>query len=149
MSRTFLVVMPDAEAKHLAGVGNPGLPTPETRCVHAIRNWLTGLENRRAHSVTVMQVSRDLRAILDLAPQAARPVRGPYTALGRGAPLAGRVQYVGAGIVRMDERALSALAGLRLDEDFHVHFTDAGPFLTVSGSSYPVREEQRESGPAP
>lgn len=149
MMRTFLVVVPDAEAKHLAGVGSPGLSTAEARCVHAIRNWLTGLEKRRAHSVMVEQVSGDLRAILDLVPQADRPVRGPFTVLGRGVPLPGRVQYLGEGTVRLDEHALSALTSLQPDEDFRVHVTDAGPFLTVSDASYPVREEQPVPGPDP
>lgn len=141
MNRTFSVVMPDAEAKHLAGIGNPWPLTPEARCVHAIRGWLTGLENVRAHSVAIRQVSRDLRSILDLVPQEERPVRGPFTVLGGGTPLPGRVQYMGEGTVRLDDQAVSALACLRPDDDFHIAFTDAGPVMTVSGSTYLVREE--------
>lgn len=137
----FVVEMPDAEAKHLAGIGNPWPSTPEARCVHAIRNWLTGLEKRRAHSVAVRQVSRDLRSILDEVPQQERPMRGPFTVLGHRAPLPGHVAYLGAGTVRLDDRALSALAGLRPDEDFYVIHTDAGPVLRVSDSSYLAREE--------
>lgn len=148
MSRSFVVQMPNAEAKYLAGIGTPRPPTPETRCMDAIRNWLAGLETRWTDSVAVGQVSRELRSIMALFPEVKRPACGPFSGQGGGSPLPGHVDYLGAGIVRLDDRALSALAGLPSGDDFRVTFTDAGPVMTVSGSGYLAREEP-ESGLAP
>jgi hypothetical protein len=58
----------------------------------------------------------------------------------------GRVTYLGAGAVRLDAAALSALAELADGEDFRIAWTGAGPVMTIGTDRYPAREE---ADPAP
>lgn len=147
MHRTYLVQMPRAEARHLAGIGSSWPASPEARCVHAIREWLHGLQRRHSLTVCVTKVVDDLTAILLIVPQTDRPARGPFAAAASGPPLPGHVEYLGAGIVRLDDIAISALAGLAHGEDFRVTMTDAVPVLTVGTDSYPAREEDPDAKP--
>ena len=140
MSRSYLVQMPRAEARHLAGTGDAALPAPEARCIEAIREWLHGLRGRRPATVPVSKVVADLTLILGIVPPAGRPARGPLAA-GHGASPPGQVEYLGSGTVRLDDAAISALAGLREGDDFRVTITDAGPVLTVGGDRYLARPE--------
>lgn len=140
MSRRYLVQMPRAEARHLAGTGDAALPGPETRCIEAIREWLHGLRGRRPATVPVSKIVADLTLILGIVPPARRPVRGPLTAEPGSSP-PGHVQYLGSGTVRLDEAAISALAGLPEGDDFRVTITDAGPVLSVGGDHYLARPE--------
>jgi hypothetical protein len=64
MSRTYLVQMPKAEARYLAGVGVGWPATPDARCVHAIREWLNGIRGRRSRCVPVQKIIEDLEPIL-------------------------------------------------------------------------------------
>jgi hypothetical protein len=144
-SRTYLVHMPKAEARFLAGVGVGWPATPEARCVHAVREWLTGLVRSRAVSVSVRKVADDLGPLLARVPVTERPLSGPFAAPGRRPPLPGRVEYLGAGIVRLDDAALSSLAGLRPGEDFRVTVTDAGAVLEIGADRYEAREEEPDA----
>lgn len=148
-SRTYLVHMPLAEARHLAGTGPPWPPGPKDRVLAAVREWVAGLACRHTATVPVAKVVADLTAILDIAPATAGPVRGPFApAAAGGAPLPGTVAYLGAGTVRLDDTAISALAGLLPGEDFRVCFTNAGPVLTVGTDTYLAREEEPEPKPS-
>lgn len=148
MSVTYLLHMPKAEASHLSGVGPPGLAGPKDRALTAVREWVTGLAGRRTATVAVAKVIADLTAILGIVPAAAVPVCGPFAPPGNGQPpLPGRVAYLGGGTVRLDEDAITALAGLAAGADFRVCFTDAGPVLSVGADTYLAREE--EPGPKP
>lgn len=137
MTRTYLVQLPRAEARHLAGTGKASLPSPEARCVEAVREWLHGLRGRQEATVPVSKVAADLTLILGMVPASSRPARGPFG----GAPLPGRVEYLGCGIVRLDDAAISALAELPDGDDFRVTITDAGPVLAVGADRYLAREE--------
>lgn len=53
----------------------------------------------------------------------------------------GRAEYLGGGLVRLDQEAISTLAGLADGEDFKVSYTGAGPVLTVGADRYLAREE--------
>jgi hypothetical protein len=141
-SRTYTVQMPKAEARFLAGAGLGWPATPEARCVHAVRMWLTGLVRSRAVSVSVRKIAEDLEPLLARVPVTERPLSGPFAALGGRPPLPGRVEYLGACIVRLDDAALSSLAELRPGEDFRVSWTDAGPVLEVGPDRYVAREEE-------
>lgn len=147
MSRTYRVQMPRAEGRYLAGIGADSPATPEARCVHAVREWLNGVKGRRSPQIPVQKIVDDLEAILDLVPMAERPACGPFAARGRIPPLPGRVEYLGSGLVRLDDAAISALAGLRDGEDFRVIATDLGPFLVVGSDCYPAYEEGPEALP--
>jgi hypothetical protein len=70
-------------------------------------------------------------------------VRGPFGPGRAGPPLPGRVDYLGAGIVRLDETAITALASLPPGEDFRTH-TGAGPVLAVGTDTYLAQEEDNE-----
>lgn len=146
MTRTFLVDMPKAEARHLAGSGCGWPATPQDRIVVGLREWLHGLARRASENVPVAKVIDELTPLLELASPAGRPVRGPFVP-GGGPPLPGRVEYLGGGMVRLDETAISALAELGEGEDFRAVMTTAGPVLLVGTDSYLAREE--ELGPAP
>lgn len=148
MSCNYLVHMPTAEAHHLAGIGPPWPARPEVRCVHAIREWLYGLQRRRSPTVPVRKIVTDLTAILSLVPARCSPARGPFVPPANGGPpLPGSVEYLGAGIVRLDETAINALARLPMGDDFRVTFTDAGPLLTIGADHYLVREEHQPLRP--
>jgi hypothetical protein len=148
MRGSYLVHMPTAEAPHLAGIGPPWPASPEVRCVQAIREWLYGLQRRRFLTVPVRKIVTDLTAVLSLVPAACRPARGPFVPPANGGPpLPGSVEYLGAGIVRLDETAMTALAGLPAGDDFRVIFTNAGPLLSVGADHYLVREERQQLGP--
>lgn len=151
MSPTYLVQMPRAEARHLAGITPATWPAlPETRVIHAIREWVTGIARRPTATVPVCKVVADLTAILDTLSATPRPVRGPFATPGnRTPPLAGRVEYLGGGIVRLDQEAITSLAQLPPDQDFHVTCTAAGPVLTVGADTYPAREEEPDIKPPP
>lgn len=138
--RTYLVHLPKAEARFLAGAGVGWPATPEGRCVHAIREWLNGIRGRQAEDVPVQKVLDDLGPILAQVPLAERPAHGPFGFRGN-PPLPGRVEYLGGGTVRLDDAAISALAELCEREDFRVRFTDAGPVLWVGDDQYIAREE--------
>lgn len=136
MNRTYLVHMPRAEARYLAGLG-VGWPTsPEARCVHAMREWLNGIRGRKSRYVPVQKVLDDLDSILGQVPVAERPTHGPFASRGGGAHLRGRVEYLGGGAMRLDDAAISALTELREGEDFRVTITDAGPVLLVGPDRY-------------
>lgn len=142
MTRTYVVQMPKAEARHLAGAG-PGWPaTPEARCVAALREWLAGLSRRRTTTVPVRKVITELTLILSIAPAVRAPARGPFGPRRGGASLPGHVEYLGEGTVRLDETAISSLAALPPGEDFRVSFTGAGPVLEVGTDTYPARVEE-------
>jgi hypothetical protein len=132
----------DAEARYLAGIGPPRSATPEAWCCHQIRQWLAGLQRRRAATVPVAQVTADLAAILDLIPAAHRPVRGPFAPRPNGGPpMPGTVEYTGHGTVRLDRDAVAALAGLPDGDDFKVTFTSAGPVMTVGHDRYLLTDD--------
>lgn len=141
MIRTYVVQMPKAEARYLAGLAVGWPATPEARCVHAVREWLDGLRCRRSGQVPVEKVISDLELILDQVPPAERPVCGPFAAKGGLLP-PGLVKYLGDGAVRLDDAAISTLAGLREGDDFRVTQTDAGPVLSVGNDRYLAREDE-------
>jgi hypothetical protein len=138
----YLVQLPRAEARHLAGVGACGWPaSPEAACLHAVRVWLAGLKGRACVTVPVTCVVADLELILARVPEARVPCRGPFhSRQGVGAP-PGRVEYLGGGVVRLDEDAVATLAGLGADEDFRVVASDGGPVLVIGKDRYLAREE--------
>ena len=140
--RTYLVHMPLAEARHLAGTSPAWPAVPESRLAAALREWLAGISRRRTASIPVRTVVADLTAFLETIPLPHRPLRGPFGPGRTGAPLAGRAEYLGSGIVRLDDAAISSLAGLPAGDDFKVIYTDAGPVLTVGADRYLASEEQ-------
>ena len=101
--QTYLVHMPRAEARYLAGVSVSWPATPEARCVHAVREWLNGIRGRRAEQVPVQKIIQDLDPLLRQVPPAERPQHGPLAGRGAGTPMSGCVEYLGGGIVRLDE----------------------------------------------
>lgn len=143
--QTYLVHMPRAEARYLAGVSVSWPATPEARCVHAVREWLNGIRGRRAEQVPVQKIIQDLDPLLRQVPPAERPQHGPLAGRGAGTPMSGCVEYLGGGIVRLDEDAISSLASLAPDDDFHVIRTDAGPVLSVGADRYLAHEELPDS----
>ena len=142
MTGTYLVHMPLAEARHLAGTGPAGPATAEARVINALREWLHGLSRRRTAVIPVRKVTADLNLILATVPPPQRPVRGPFGPSRAGPPLPGHVEYLGSGIVRLDEAAISVLTTLADSDDFKATCTDAGPVLTVGTDSYLAREEE-------
>lgn len=84
----------------------------------------------------------DLSRILESVPLPQRPVCGPFAPGRAGCPPPGRVEYLGSGIVRLDEAAVNFLAGLAPDDDFHIRRTAAGPVLSVDADSYLARQEE-------
>jgi hypothetical protein len=143
MSRRYLVELPTTEGMRLAGIRMGWPSSPEGRCVHAISQWLTGLERRRVRCVLVTKISRDLWPLLERVSLAERPLHGPFAH--SGGPLPGQVEYLGAGTVRLDDTALNSLAELRPGEDFRITYEATGPVLAVGHDRYPAREEP---GPA-
>ena len=109
-----------------------GWPTsPEAACLHAVREWLADVDARNAATVPVASVVADLELILARVPESRVPCRGPFAPRPRiGAP-PGRVEYVGGGMVRLDEDAIATLAGLGAEEVFRVIASDGGPVLVV------------------
>jgi len=73
-------------------------------------------------------------------PAAGQPVRGPFVPDQRGIAPPGRVEYLGAGTIRLDEAAISSLAVLGADADFRVIFADSGPVLLVGADRYQATE---------
>jgi hypothetical protein len=124
--RTWLVHLPLAEARHLAGTGHGWPATPQMRLAAALREWLAGVSRRRAGVVPVRKVIADLTLILETVPLPQRPVCGPFGPSSAGPRPPGRVDYLGSGIVRLDEDAITWLASLVPGDDFHVTHTDAG-----------------------
>lgn len=149
MTRAFLVHLPVAEARHLAGTSHTWPATPDTRLAVALREWLAGVSRRRSAVIPVRRVVADLTGLLEAVPLPQRPLRGPFGPGRHGLPLPGQVEYLGGGIVRLDEAAISALSGLADGEDFRVTLTDAGPILTVGTDHYPAREEPCTKPAAP
>lgn len=147
MSRSYLVRLPKAEARHLAGVGHGWPASPEATCVQAIREWLRELQAGGPGQLQISQIARDLGPILGRVPAAQRPVRGPFGPGGRRPVLPGRVEYLGGGVVRLDDAAIGSLAGLAEGEDFRVVIGDAGPVLTVGPDRYLAREEEPDPKP--
>lgn len=144
---TYLVSMPLAEARFLAGTG-PGWPAPpQARLAATLHEWLAGLSRRRGGVVQVRKVVTDLTRILESVPLPQRPVCGPFGSGRAGLRPPGRVEYLGGGIVRLDEDAISFLASLAPDDDFHITRTAAGPVLSVGADSYLAREEQPDIKP--
>jgi hypothetical protein len=139
MTRTYLVQMPEAEARYLAGLV-PGRPAgPETDCMQEIRDWLRGaVAAGRPH---VREFAAELTPMLDRCQLAARPARGPFAPGRRGFALPGRVEYLGDGLVRLDEVALRSLAEITPGEDFRMTSEDIGPVIWVGADRYPAREE--------
>ena len=146
-SRTWLVHMPLAEARHLAGTGHSWHATSQMRLAAALREWLAGLSRRRTAVIPVRKVFADLTLILETVPLPQRAVRGPFGPGRDGPPLPGQVSYLGAGIVRLDQDAITALASLATGDDFRVHYTDAGPVLTVGTDEYLARVEEPDPKP--
>jgi len=136
--------MPLAEARHLAGTGHGWPALPQDRLVAALREWLAGLSRRRG-VVQVRNVIAELTRILEAVPLPQRPVCGPFGPAGAGLWPPGRVEYLGGGIVRLDEEAVSFLASLPPDDDFRVTHTDAGPVLSVGAVRYQAREEEPDA----
>lgn len=121
MSRYYLVHMPVAEARHLAGVGRA----------------------RPASGPCASPAGRsgpDLGPGLAGIPAAGQPVRGPFVPDQYGIVPPGRVEYLGSGTIRLDEAAISSLAGLGAGADFRVIFADCGPVLLVGADRYPATE---------
>lgn len=148
MSGFYLVHLPKAEARHLAGIGPPWPASPETRALAAIREWVHAISSRRAATVPVRKVVTDLTTILAIIPPAITRARGPFAPPGDGRqPLPGQVRYLGGGTVRLDHDALHALAGLAPGEDFHVCFSDAGPVMSVGADTYLARAEAPDAKP--
>jgi hypothetical protein len=145
--RTWLVHMPVAEARHLAGTGQGWPAPPQMRLAAALREWLAGLSRRRSAVIGVRKVVTDLTLILESVPLPQRPLCGPFGPVRAGLRPPGRVEYLGAGIVRLDEDAISSLASLASSDDFHVARTGAGPLLSVGADSYLAREEEPDSEP--
>ncbi len=141
MSRSYLVQMPRAEARHLAGSGRAGPPGPEARCIEAVREWLHGLRGRRPATVPVSAVMADLTRILAILPASRQPARGPLVT-GPDGSTPGHAEYLGSGTVRLDDTAIRALARLPEGDDFRVTFTDAGPVLSVGADRYLARQEE-------
>ena len=141
MTRAYLVHMPAAEARHLAGTCRGWPATPQARLTGALREWLHGISRRRTAVIPVRKVVADLTLILDTVPLPRRPQCGPFGPGRAGLTLPGAVEYLGDGIVRLDETAISSLAGLAAGDDFRVSHTDAGPVLTVGADRYLAREE--------
>lgn len=125
MSRNYPVQMPRAEARNLAAIPAAWPATPEARAVAALREWLHGITRRRAATVPITKIATDLTAILSLVPSTPAPARGPFGPGRPGLPLPGRADYLGSGLVRLDDTALSALATLPAGEDFRVSFTES------------------------
>ena len=149
MTCTYLVSMPKAEARYLAGQDGGWPASPEARCLAAIHEWLHGLSRRRSATIPVARVVADLTAILALVPPQTKPSHGPFAPPADGKPpLPGEVEYLGSGIVRLDEEAISSLSRLPPDHDFRVTFTDAGPVLTVGPDNYLAREQGPGLSPA-
>jgi hypothetical protein len=123
MSRCYLVQMPTAEARHLAGVGRPGPASGPS----------TGPANRSCGD-------GDREPGLTGLPAAGQPARGPFAPDQYGIVPPGRVEYLGTGTVRLDEDAISSLAGLGAGTDFRVIFADSGPVLLVGADRYPATE---------
>lgn len=134
-SRTWLVHMPVVEARHLAGTGHTWPATPQMRLAAALREWLAGLSRRRAAVIGVRTVIADLSLILEAVPLPQRPVCGPFGPSRTGPRPPGRVDYLGGGVVRLDEAAISSLASLAPDDDFHITRTNAGPVLSVGADT--------------
>ncbi len=133
VSGSYRVELPRAEGIRLAGISAGWPATPEGRCVQGISGWLAGVERRGSRCVLVSKLSRELWPLLEAVPlqcgPRAEPARG-------GSPLPGRIEYLGAGAVRLDAAALSALAELGPREDFRVTFTSTGPILTAGQHHY-------------
>ena len=146
-SRTWLVHLPQAEARHLAGTGHGWPATPQMRLAAALQEWLAGISRRRTTVVSVRKVVADLTLILETVPLPQRPVCGPFGPARAGLRPPGRVDYLGGGIVRLDEDALSALASLPPSDDFRVTHTNAGPLLSVGTDAYLAREEEPDTKP--
>lgn len=106
---------------------------------------VAGLSRRRVGIVPVRKVVADLTLILDTAPLPTRPLCGPFGPGRAGLTLPGRVEYLGGGIVRLDEAAVNALATLADGDDFKVTLTAAGHLLTAGADTYLAHEE--EPGP--
>ena len=104
--RTWLVQMPPAEARHPAGTSPAWPATPEARVITALREWLAGVSRRRSALVPVRKVVAEVSVILETVPLPQRPVCGPFGPGRTGLPLPGRVEYLGGGIVRLDEAAI-------------------------------------------
>jgi len=121
MSRCYIVHMPVAEARHLAGVGR-ARPASGAGTSPASRS------------------GRDREPGLTGMPAAGQPVRGPFVPDQRGIAPPGRVEYLGAGTIRLDEAAISSLAVLGADADFRVIFADSGPVLLVGADRYQATE---------
>lgn len=142
MSDTYLVQMPTAEARHLAGIGPPWPATAEARCVATLKEWLHGVQHGRRRTIPVCKVVADLTAILAAIPASTQPVHGPFAPGHGGLTRPGRVEYLGAGVVRLDQAAISSLTGLPAPDDFRVALTDAGPVLSVGAQHYLAHVEQ-------
>ncbi len=122
MSRYYVVHMPVAEARHLAGLG---------------RARPAGRPGASPGS----QSGGDPKPGLTRIPAAGHPVCGPFVPDRCGIVPPGRVEYLGAGTVRLDEAAVGSLAQLRADADFRVIFMDSGPVLLVGADRYPAAAE--------
>ena len=143
--RTYLVHLPLAEARHLAGTSHGWPATPQTRLAAALREWLAGLSRRRTGVIPVRKVVADLTLILGSVPLPQRPVCGPFGPARVGLRPPGRVEYLGGGIVRLDEDAISHLASLDPRDDYHVTRSSAGPLLSISTDEYLAREEEPDT----
>ena len=146
MTRTYLVHLPKAEARYLAGTGPAGPATLAARARTALRDWLHGVSRSRRRTVPVAKVVADLTVILSIAPAPMQQVRGPLRSR-RAGPPPGRAEYLGDGTVRLDEAAISTLSGLREGEDFRITFSNAGPVLAVGTDRYIVDEEEPDPKP--
>lgn len=136
------VELPRTDGMRLVGIGMRWPATPEGRCIHAISTWLTGLERRAARAVLVTKISRDLWPLLEAVPLRSRALHSSFDPSAEvGSLMPGHVTYLGAGAVRLDAAALSALAKLPEGEDFRVVTTAGGPVMIVGSEYYPAREE--------
>lgn len=78
MTHTYLVHMPQAEARHLAGTGYGWPAAPQARLAAALREWLAGISRRHSAVIPVRKVVADLTLILEVVPMPQWPLHGPF-----------------------------------------------------------------------
>jgi hypothetical protein len=133
MRRRYVVQMPPAEARHLAGVGRAHLAGMPGACPAS----RAGADPAPGEGTQPDEGTQPGSAG---SPAAGQPVRGPFAPDRHRIVPPGRVEYLGAGTVRLDEAAIASLAGLSAGADFRVIFADTGPVLLVGADRYLATE---------
>jgi hypothetical protein len=145
MGRAYLVKFPgDAEALYLAGITRHPAASPAQACVQAIRDWLDRLKATGREYVSPQEISADLGPVLARTEAAAAqhraPACGPFAPGPAGRRPPGQVDYLGEGVVRLDDQAVATLAVLDYRDDFRISYDD-GPVLIVGSGRYPLTED--------